>query len=102
MAEYLSEKAYIESATTIEGQIVKIDAIIDGLFAAALTAATTGHIESYSLDTGQSKINTAYKDLDSIRASIQNYMHLKQICIQRINNNCGRVVRLVDSNSIKN
>lgn len=97
MAIYVSEQAYIESATTIQEQIVKIDAIIDGLFLAATLAATTGHIESYSLDSGQSKINTTYKSLDSIRASIENFMKLKQICIQRINNNSGRVVRLMDS-----
>lgn len=98
MAIYVSEQAYIESATTIQEQIVKIDAIINGLLDSAIKSATTGHMESYTLDSGQSKITTVYRDLESIQATVQKYQKLKDLLTQTLNNNCfGRVTRLVDS-----
>jgi len=56
-------------------------------------------IEEYTLDDGQSKISTKYRDIASVIKAIGDYEKLRQMYINRIN---GRIVRLIPANSITN
>lgn len=95
-AVYDSAAIYIESADTLQEMIVRIDQIIAALLSAALKAATTGNIDEYSLDDGQTKIRTKYKGADQIYVAIANFRKLRQVYVNGIN---GRVFRLVDSSN---
>lgn len=90
---YDSAAGYIESATTIEGRITAIEAIITALLTTAANAAANEYITEYSLDDGQTKIRTAYRGTAAIMASIKSFESLKQYYMNKVN---GRVFRLVD------
>jgi len=96
---YLSETLYIESGTSLRDKVTKIDALITALEDIALNSAGNMDIEDYSLDDGQSKISTTYRDIDSIIKAISDFEKLRQMYINRIN---GRIVRLLPANSITN
>src|SRR5688572_712849 len=88
-----SAALYIETATTLQGKIQKIDAIIAALETAALKAAGTGNITEYTLDNGQTKIQTMYRSPEAVQSSINAFEKIRQRYINQLN---GRVVRLVD------
>lgn len=85
-----------ESATRADEKIAALNAIIDTLFGAMAKAATTGNMEEYRLDDGQTKISVKYKDLASIAASHDALIKTKQYYINAKN---GRRNQLVDSNA---
>lgn len=89
-----SAAAYVESCKTLKDKIAAIDAIIDALETTALKAASTGNITSYSLDDGQTRINTVYRNAAEVEASISAFEKIKQRYINRLN---GHRTRLVDS-----
>jgi hypothetical protein len=92
--EFSSAYLYIECATTKREKIAKIDAIIDALLDTALKAAANDNILSYTLDDGQTKINTMYKGTAGVYASIAAFRKLRQVYVNTLN---GRGMRLVDS-----
>lgn len=94
MIYFDSAAIYIESATTLQEKIAKIDAIIVALEATALTAAGNEDLTEYSLDNGQTKIKCVYRGSESIIKSIKAYEQMKQMYVNRLN---GRRIRLVDS-----
>lgn len=98
MVIYDSEGIYITAAATTEDKITRIDAIITALLTVSLTAAASDNISSYMLDDGQTKINTAYKGVDSVVKSIKAFEDLKSYYQNTLN---GRVMRLVDSKNFK-
>lgn len=98
MVTFDSAGIYIASATSTEDKITRIDAIITALLTVSLTAASNDNISSYMLDDGQTKINTAYKGVDSVVASIKAFEDLKTYYQNQLN---GRVFRLVDSKSFR-
>ncbi|MCE3278030.1 MAG: hypothetical protein K0S44_221 [Bacteroidetes bacterium] len=101
MVTYESAVHYIESATTLREQINKIDNIINALFSSALKAAANDSISEYSLDDGQTKIRTVYKNSDAVMASIESFRKLKKCMLADLNNtNNGRLMRLVDSKNL--
>lgn len=96
MVVFDSAAIYIESATTVKAKIVRIEAIITALETTALKAAETGNISEYSLDDGQTKIQTMYRNPMEVQRSIEAFEMIKQRYINQLN---GRVMRLVDSQS---
>lgn len=94
MATFDSASIYIDSATTLQAKIVRINAIITALETTALKAAETGNVTEYSLDDGQTKINTMYRSPIEVQKSIDAFESIKQRYVNQLN---GRVVRLVDS-----
>lgn len=90
---YDSAGIYIQSATTLEAKIVKIEAIITALEDIALTAAGTGNIDEYSLDDGQTKIKSTYRNTTEILEAIMGFERVRQMYVNRFNN---RMFRLVD------
>jgi 2C-methyl-D-erythritol 2,4-cyclodiphosphate synthase len=95
---YDSASIYIDCASDLRGKITRIDAIITALEDAALVAAAKGDITEYSLDDGQTKIRTVYRDASSIATAIANFEQIKQRYINRLN---GRHVRLVDGKNFR-
>lgn len=93
MAIYDSADIYIGTASDTADRIVKIDQVINALLQAATTSAANANISEYSLDDGQTKIKTVYKDVAQIFASINAFEKLKQMYINQLN---GRHMRLVD------
>lgn len=93
MIVFDSAQLYIEEASGMKEKIVRIDDVINGLLHSALKSAETGNIGEYSLDDGQTKIRTVYKDVAQIYASINAFEKLKQTYVNRLN---GRVTRLFD------
>jgi hypothetical protein len=98
MVVYDSASIYITSATTTEAKITRIDAIITALLTAAETGALNEDKTSYMLDDGQTKINVAYKGVDAIMKSIQNFETLKTYYQNQLN---GRVMRFVDGKNFR-
>lgn len=98
MVIYDSSYKYVDSATTVQEKIVKIDAIITALEATALKSAANDDISEYSLDDGQTKIKTAYKGTESVLKSIESFIKLKEYYVNKLN---GRVIRLVDGQSFR-
>lgn len=94
MVEFDSSKVYIELASTIEEKISRIDSIINALLLSAVDAASNDGISEYWLDNGQTKIKTVYRSTAAIYSSIEAFKKLKEYYI---NQNNGRVFRLVDS-----
>lgn len=93
MVTYDSANIYIQCATTLEGKIARIDAIITALEDTALKAAANDNISEYSLNDGQTIIRTVYKGADAVLNSIMAFEKIKQMYVNRLN---GRVFRLVD------
>jgi hypothetical protein len=75
-------------------KIARIDAIITALEDAALKGAATGHLDEVSLDDGQTKIKTLYRNVTQITASITGFEAIKQRYVNQLN---GRSLRLVDA-----
>ncbi len=96
MCEYESASAFIESATSLQDRIVKIDLIIDGLMTSALAAAENAPISSYSINNGQSTINQSYRSANDVMMSIQAFEKIRTMYINRLN---GSAIRLVDKRS---
>jgi len=98
MVIYDNAAIYIQNSTALCDKIAKIDAIIEALEATALSSAANDNIEEYWLDDGQSKIKTTYKGTDEVFKSIISFEKMRQIYVNRLN---GRVVRMVDSRSLR-
>lgn len=101
MVTYFSTTQYIESATSLQDKITKIDALIDLLFTTATKAALGDNISEYMLDDGQTIIKTVYRGADAVAKSIQDLQKLREIIQATLNRNSnGSVIRLVDSSNL--
>lgn len=96
---YESADLYIASCCGNEAKIAAIEAIQDALLTTALKAASKASISQYSLNDGQTIIQTTYRNSKEIQDSYMAFEAIKQMYINRC---IGRVVRLVDSKSITN
>lgn len=100
MVVFDSECIYVDSKTTISAKITALDNIIGALMTTALKAASTGNLEEYSLDDGQTKIRTMYRSVDQIEKAITSFEKIRQMYINRLD---GRMVRLIDGkNFVRN
>lgn len=88
----------LQSASTIQGKIEKIDAIIDSLLTVAMSTVGEGNIAEYELDTGQTRNRVKYNSQSSVMAAIQNYENLRQ---RYVNQLTPRMVRLMDQKNFK-
>lgn len=96
MVIYDTAAIYIDSATSLQDKITRIDAVIDALFTSALKAAATGNVSEYSLNDGQTQIKTVYRSVAEVKQAITDFEAIKTMYVERLN---GRVVRLMDSKS---
>ena len=95
MAIFYTFVEYINCSANTKEKIARIDAIIEKLEDAELNGAANADIEEYSLDDGQTKIRTTYRDLANVEKTIQALYRRKQ----RLINNCiGYRYNLQDGN----
>ena len=99
MAYFSSAQIYIECGRDLRDKINRLNAVITALETTALKAAETGNLDEYSLDDGQTKIRTKYRDANAVANSITAFETIRQRYINQLN---GRHVRLVDSKNFKN
>lgn len=96
MVVFDSTKIYLQSATTIDDRIAKLEAIIDSLLLAAADSANNSDVTEYWLDDGQTKIKEVFRGPSAILASIKVYEQLLNYYINKKN---GHVMRRVDARS---
>ena len=101
MVIYESAADYVDSATSLKDKIQRLEAIITQLMTVALKAVETDNILEYSLDDGQTKIQTKYKGADQVLKSIKAYEDLKERYKMMLNNQGKRKVRLLDENNLR-
>lgn len=101
MVVYTSAADYVDSATTLKDKIQRLDAIILQLMTVALKAVETDNILEYSLDDGQTKIQTKYTGAKQVVASIKAYEDLKERYKVMLNNQGQRKVRLIDEINLR-
>ena len=106
---YESIPQYIETVSSLEDRINRLDAILTQMENSMLmVAANPGEgvsgqpgidlTEEYSLDDGQTKIRTKYRDVAAFIASYKQIMNIRNMIIARLNNNIsGSIIRLRDS-----
>ena len=99
MAIYTSADLYIESKTSLRAKIAAIEAVQTALMTSALKAVAKASISQYSLNDGQTIIQTTYRNSNEITQSYEGFERIKQMFINQLN---GRRVRLVDSKNFKN
>lgn len=97
MAHFDSEVLFIESVDTLKGKVSNTEAIIAALQTTALKSAGNQDIDEYTLDDGQTKIRTSFRNIGQIIQAIKDFEQLKQMYLNTLN---GRLVRLVDSKSV--
>lgn len=93
MTIFDSAQEFIDSATSLQDKIKKIDQVIDALMTTALKAASNDNVTEYSVDDGQTKIMTNYRGAAAVMNSIKMFEQLRQMYVNKLN---GRVMRLVD------
>ena len=98
MLYFDSEAIYIASRTTKAAKLTAIDTLIETLEDLMLTAATTGNVEEYSLNDGQTTIRTKYRDPMAIENTIQLLERRRQRLLNQLNSRIGRAV---DSKNFK-
>lgn len=99
MAIYTSADVYVQCQQSLKAKIAAIDAIQEALLTTALKAVSKGSISQYSLNDGQTIIQTTYRNSTEITDAYDGFERIKQTYINRLN---GRRVRLVDSKNFKN
>lgn len=98
MAYYNSPVDYYQSRESILDKITALDAIIDALMVSAAAGAGTGHFAEYSLDDGQTKIRTAYRNVKDVEAGITAFERIKQRYINQLK---GHRIRLMDISNFR-
>lgn len=83
---YCTEKLYIENATSLEQRLERYEQIIEALELQMVNVgAGNSDIEEYTLDDGQVKISTTYRDVNQIAKAIQGFEFLRQKIINKLN-----------------
>ena len=81
-----TETLYIESATTLEEKVVRYDAIILALENQMLNVgAGNSDVQNYSIDDGQVKISTQYRDVVQIAKAITSFTALRNAAVNKLN-----------------
>ncbi|PXX26293.1 hypothetical protein C7967_11555 [Thalassospira sp. 11-3] len=91
---------YIESKPTLLAKIQAIEALIDSMFLrmAEVAGGLGSTVDEYSMDDGQMKVRTSYRNVDDVSQGIKALEALKQQYINRYN---GRVVNLRDARGLR-
>ena len=97
MAE-ITETLYIESATSLQAQLIRVNQIIEALENQILNVATgNSDVAEYQLDDGQVKIRTQYRSITAIYDGIHAFERKKQMILNKLN---GRGMALRDAKAM--
>lgn len=97
---YDSCAIFISSATELKDRINNIRLVQSALRAQRLAAAldpSMSNIAEYSLDDGQTKIRTVYRNLNEINTAMHVLERELQDCYNQLN---GRITRSVDGKNL--
>ena len=90
----ITEKLYIESATTLEQKLTRYNQIIEALELQMLNVgAGNSDVSNYSINDGQVSISTTYRDPISIANAIDRFTMLRNKILNKLN---GRSMVLRD------
>jgi hypothetical protein len=89
MSTTCTETIYIQSASSLKESYERIQAIILALQLAVVDLAPKAGLTDYSLDDGQVKIKTSYRNADDIAKAILSYEKIAQGILNQLN---GRVM----------
>ncbi len=95
----MTEYQYIIDSTGLKDRYDRICLIIAGLETQQLAVIANSDIEEYTLDDGQTKIKTVYRDLESITKAILDFTKIKNQILQQLTGT--RIVRLADAKAIQ-
>lgn len=89
----MTEIIYIDSVTSLQERITRIDTIIDALLL-QMSSVGTGHsdISSYSLNDGQTTISTAYTTPELIQNAINGFERMRERYLNKLNGR-GMILR---------
>jgi hypothetical protein len=89
----MNEKLYIESASSLLEKVNRIDAIIEAMLLNTTdNAVGNSDLEYYTLDDGQTKITTAYRDIRLIPQAIDRFITLRNYYSNMLNGR-SRILR---------
>jgi hypothetical protein len=95
----MTEYQYIIDSTTLKARYDRICQIITALELQQVAAAANGDVESYSLDDGQTRINTVYRTPEAIAKAILMYERIKNSILDQLLGT--RIVSLKDAKTIQ-
>lgn len=98
MVTYLSTADYLASTEDYQEKIARIDKIQKLLFDTAEKAALDDGILSYTLDDGQTKVQTMYKSVDQVINSILALEKLRAMYTRKLGGT--GVMRFVDASNL--
>lgn len=95
----MTEYQYIIDSTSLKERYDRINNIINQLELQQISLISNSGIVSYSLDDGQTKIQTSYRSADQIAEAIRQYEKIKNRIADQITG--SRIVRLADAGTIQ-
>lgn len=95
----MNEYQYIIDSVSLKQRYDRICQIITALEIQQIAAAVNSDVESYALDNGQTRINTAYRGAESIAKAIIIFERLKNKVLQELTGTA--VITLRDANTIR-
>lgn len=95
----MTEYEYIIDSTSLKQRYDRICQIITGLENQQLAAVGNSDVEAYTLDDGQTRINTQYRSAEDIAKAIFQYERIKNSIQAKLLGT--RIVALRDSNTVQ-
>ena len=85
-------------ANGVRDRVAQIENLIDHMMNTALIAVQSGHMVSYTIDTGQTKDSVEYTSVESVLKSVKALEMLKTYYMNKLT---GRKFRLVDQSNFR-
>lgn len=95
----MTEYQYIIDSTSLKQRYDRIVSIITALETQQLAMVGNSDVVSYSLDDGQTRISTNYRNPDQVAKAITEYEKIAERILNQITGT--RIVRLADAKSIQ-
>lgn len=94
-----TEYQYVIDSTSLKERYDRICTIITALENAQIAGVSNSDVVSYTLDDGQTRINTTYRSAEDIQKAIDGYEKIKERIANQLTGT--RIVRLADAKSIQ-
>lgn len=88
----------LTTANSVKDRIAQIENLIDHMMDTALLSVQSGHMVSYTIDTGQTKDSVEYTSAESVLKAIKGLEMLKTYYSNKL---IGRKFRLVDQSNFR-
>ena len=95
----MTEYQYIINSDSLKSRYDRICQIIESLELQQISATANSDVEAYTLDDGQTRINTQYRNPESIAKAIIMYERLKNSIQERLLGT--RIISLRDAKTVK-